>query len=227
MDVAVVEAGLGGRLDATNVLDARVVLLTNVSLEHTDVLGDTREAIAREKLAVAGPERDRRARRAGVGVPSYRTTMCGSAEPARRRRRSSAAPIEGTVEVSLPGASNGAAKTEIWDGAHTPEGIDWLLERTPRPRAGSSSARCSPTRTSTRCSSALPPSRRRLVATQSSNARALPAAELAGRARRYVSHVVALEDPVAAVREARTLGDAVLVTGSLYLLADLHGARWE
>ena len=47
-----VEAGLGGRLDATNVLGARVVVLTNVSLEHTEVLGDTREAIAREKLAV-------------------------------------------------------------------------------------------------------------------------------------------------------------------------------
>src|SRR5215203_482954 len=49
-DVAVVEAGLGGRLDATNVLDARVVHLTNVALEHTDVLGETREQIAREKL---------------------------------------------------------------------------------------------------------------------------------------------------------------------------------
>src|SRR5437588_9350219 len=50
---AAIEAGLGGRLDATNVIDARVVLLTNVGLEHTGVLGDTREAIAREKLAVA------------------------------------------------------------------------------------------------------------------------------------------------------------------------------
>src|SRR5438874_8856144 len=53
VDVAAVEAGLGGRLDATNVLDAPVVLLTNVSLEHTEVLGSTREEIAREKLAVA------------------------------------------------------------------------------------------------------------------------------------------------------------------------------
>ncbi len=53
VDVAVVEAGLGGRLDATNVLRTRVVLLTNVGLEHTDVLGDTVEEIAREKLAVA------------------------------------------------------------------------------------------------------------------------------------------------------------------------------
>src|SRR5215470_16276863 len=40
--VAAVEAGLGGRHDATNVIDARVVLLTNVGLEHTDILGDTR-----------------------------------------------------------------------------------------------------------------------------------------------------------------------------------------
>src|SRR5918996_1992733 len=52
VDVAVVEAGLGGRLDATNVLRSHVVLLTNVGLEHTDVLGATREHIAAEKLAV-------------------------------------------------------------------------------------------------------------------------------------------------------------------------------
>ena len=52
VDVAVIEAGLGGRLDATNVFDARIVALTNVSLDHTDVLGDTREQIAREKLSV-------------------------------------------------------------------------------------------------------------------------------------------------------------------------------
>ncbi len=56
VDAAVVEAGLGGRHDATNVLHTRVVLLTNVGLEHTDVLGDTVEAIAAEKLAVASPD---------------------------------------------------------------------------------------------------------------------------------------------------------------------------
>jgi dihydrofolate synthase/folylpolyglutamate synthase len=52
VDVAVVEAGLGGRYDATNVLRSRVVLLTSVGLEHTEVLGDTVEAIATEKLSV-------------------------------------------------------------------------------------------------------------------------------------------------------------------------------
>lgn len=46
------EAGLGGRLDATNVVNAPVVVLTNIGLEHTDVLGDTRELIFAEKAAV-------------------------------------------------------------------------------------------------------------------------------------------------------------------------------
>src|SRR5919108_564281 len=55
VDVAVVEAGLGGRHDATNVLLAPVQVLTNVALEHTEVLGTTREAIATEKLAVVQP----------------------------------------------------------------------------------------------------------------------------------------------------------------------------
>ena len=57
VEAAVVEAGLGGRLDATNVVDAEVVLLTNVALEHTEVLGETREEIAGEKLAVANAAR--------------------------------------------------------------------------------------------------------------------------------------------------------------------------
>lgn len=52
VDVSVIEAGLGGRLDATNVLQAPVVALTGVALEHTEQLGDTREKIATEKVAV-------------------------------------------------------------------------------------------------------------------------------------------------------------------------------
>jgi dihydrofolate synthase / folylpolyglutamate synthase len=52
VQVGVVEAGLGGRLDATNVIPSRVTVLTSVSLEHTDLLGETEEEIAAEKLAV-------------------------------------------------------------------------------------------------------------------------------------------------------------------------------
>lgn len=54
-DVMVIEAGLGGRLDATATVNASVVALTNVDLEHTALLGDTIAEIAAEKVAVAGP----------------------------------------------------------------------------------------------------------------------------------------------------------------------------
>jgi dihydrofolate synthase / folylpolyglutamate synthase len=52
VQAAVVEAGLGGRLDATNTIPSRVTVLTSVGLDHTEWLGDTEEQIAAEKLAV-------------------------------------------------------------------------------------------------------------------------------------------------------------------------------
>ena len=55
VEVAVIEAGLGGRYDATNVLDASVCVLTSVGLEHTRWLGPTVRDIATEKLAVVPP----------------------------------------------------------------------------------------------------------------------------------------------------------------------------
>ncbi len=56
-DVAVVEVGIGGRYDATSVADPIASAVTSVSLEHTDVLGDTVEEIARDKAAVAPADR--------------------------------------------------------------------------------------------------------------------------------------------------------------------------
>lgn len=52
VDIAVMEVGIGGRLDATNVIDPIVSVITNIGLEHTDILGDTREKIAREKAGI-------------------------------------------------------------------------------------------------------------------------------------------------------------------------------
>jgi len=56
VEVAVMEAGLGGRYDATSVIDAQVTVLTNVGLEHTRWLGPTIKDIAEEKLAVVRPQ---------------------------------------------------------------------------------------------------------------------------------------------------------------------------
>jgi dihydrofolate synthase/folylpolyglutamate synthase len=55
VDIAVVEVGLGGRLDTTNVLTPRVAVLTPIGLEHTHILGDTLPAIAREKAGIIKP----------------------------------------------------------------------------------------------------------------------------------------------------------------------------
>jgi dihydrofolate synthase / folylpolyglutamate synthase len=52
LDWAVVEVGIGGRVDSTNIVNAEVAVVTNVELEHTEVLGSTREAIAFEKIGI-------------------------------------------------------------------------------------------------------------------------------------------------------------------------------
>jgi dihydrofolate synthase/folylpolyglutamate synthase len=53
VDVAVIEAGIGGRLDGTNVLQPEVAIITNVSLDHTEILGETTAEIARDKAGIA------------------------------------------------------------------------------------------------------------------------------------------------------------------------------
>ncbi|MDA8309788.1 MAG: Mur ligase family protein [Actinomycetota bacterium] len=55
VDAAVVEVGVGGTWDATNVIDGVVAVLTNVSYDHTDVLGPTLEGIARDKAGIVKP----------------------------------------------------------------------------------------------------------------------------------------------------------------------------
>jgi dihydrofolate synthase/folylpolyglutamate synthase len=214
---AAIEAGLGGRHDATNVIDARVVLLTNVGLEHTDVLGDTREQIAAEKLAVAGddaivilpddefahlvPGRDVRiggAREAASAFLGRETELAGATLPGRLEFRGE----------------------EVRDGAHTPEAVDWLVERLPHgdyvvvasilgdknldgilerlARAGGT-----------------------LIATRSASPRALDASAVAEAAKRHFATVETEPDPHRALIRARDISSRVLVTGSLYLLADL------
>lgn len=56
VDASVVEVGLGGRWDATNVVPAQVSVVTNIGLDHTDLLGRDRETIAKEKAGVIKPD---------------------------------------------------------------------------------------------------------------------------------------------------------------------------
>lgn len=52
VDVAILEVGLGGRLDAMNIVDPDLTIITSISLDHQDWLGNTREEIAREKAGI-------------------------------------------------------------------------------------------------------------------------------------------------------------------------------
>jgi dihydrofolate synthase/folylpolyglutamate synthase len=239
VDVGVVEAGLGGRHDATNVLRSPVQVLTNVALEHTEVLGTTREAIAAEKLAVVQPgavvvlgepEWEALARESGAGqvVVAGRSNLAlglAAAEAFLGR------PVDGHVDVRLPGRLERLSEDplEIWDGAHNLAGLGYLLPRLPTARY-IVVASILADKDVDGMLAALSVLGDRLVASSSSNERALSAADLALRAAPFFARVEPVEDPAGALTHARATGEPVLVTGSLYLLADLakdESVRWR
>ncbi|HEY6834908.1 MAG TPA: Mur ligase family protein [Gaiellaceae bacterium] len=210
VDVAVVEAGLGGRLDATNVLDARIVVLTNVALDHTDVLGETREQIAAEKLAVASPGAT-----VIVGEPEWGATHAedvgrAAAEAFLGRE------LEGDVEISLPGRLDVIGE-DVFAGAHNPAGIEWLLERLPRDDYVIVASILAD-KDAEAMLRLLARVGGKLIATSSRSARALPADELARAATPFFDVVEVEPDPERALDRAAS---PVLVTGSLYLISDL------
>ena len=55
-DINIIETGLGGRLDSTNIIHPKISVITNISLEHTKILGDTLEQIAQEKAGIIKPQ---------------------------------------------------------------------------------------------------------------------------------------------------------------------------
>ncbi len=254
VDVAVVEAGLGGRLDATNVLDAPVVVLTNVSLDHTEVLGETRELIAREKLAVVRPgatvvlgeeEWEPLARELGAAnvvvvapdeARANRAVALAAAEAFLGRRLEG--PEGGTRddEVALPGRaewrlSGEGRPAELREGAHNPAGAAFVARRLREAAWADDAERTVIVLSVMRDKDAeamlqeLAPLAATAIVTTASNPRALPADELAAIARRHFRTVEADGDPATALARARQLAGPsgrVLVTGSLYLLADLH-----
>src|SRR5207253_4804128 len=197
VDVAVVEAGLGGRLDATNVLEARVVALTNVGLEHTDVLGETREAIAAEKLAVVSPgatvvlgepEWEELARARGADEVVQGDDVGRAAAEAFLSKE-----LAGDVEISLAGRFEVAGE-DVFAGAHNPAGVEWLLQRLPR-RDYVVVASILEDKDAEEMLRLLAQAGPALVATSSRSARALPADELAGAAAPFFDSVEVEPDP--------------------------------
>jgi dihydrofolate synthase/folylpolyglutamate synthase len=116
---AAAEAGLGGRLDATNLLRSDVAVITNVSLEHTEVLGDTVSAVAKEKAAII--------KRGGRAVTATQDPVALSV--IRRRAADVDAPlleVGKDIRVSIVGARVGRQRL-IVDTPHSSMQIDLPL----------------------------------------------------------------------------------------------------
>lgn len=265
VDVAVVEAGLGGRYDATSVLDSEVQVLTTVGLEHTRWLGPTVADIAREKLAVvregatlvvgAGLHPDAAAEARSVATARGARLVEAPAEPpegltlaaagAFQRRNfalavAAAAALMGELDagavaaaaagVSIPGRFETIDHDPltILDGAHNAGGMEALVGALDELAGRRIVAVLSilDDKDAAAMLASLLPACSAVIYTSNANPRALSPATLQSLAWQLgeapPSELEA--DPRRALERARGLAGpagVVLVTGSIYLVADL------
>ncbi|HTX32115.1 MAG TPA: cyanophycin synthetase [Solirubrobacteraceae bacterium] len=264
VDVAVIEAGLGGRYDATNVIPSKVQVLTSVGLEHTRWLGPTITAIAGEKLDVVqegatlvlgadlhpdaevvavavADERHARIVRApadpGVAVAAPGTfqrrnfALARAAAEAYLGGSDQAAVGAAASSVRIPGRLQivGEDPLVLVDGAHNPEGMAALAESLPeivgdrRPLVGVMSILDD--KDAAHMLATLLPECDAVVFTSSQNPRALPPPTLQSLASQLSGPPAeVVPEPKAALARARELagaGGAVVISGSIYLIADV------
>jgi dihydrofolate synthase/folylpolyglutamate synthase len=261
VDAGVIEAGLGGRWDATNVIDSRVAVLTNVGLEHTRWLGPTVRDIAREKLAVVRPgstlvvgadlhpdaldearKVDATLIQAPPDAPGVELLARGSFQ--RRNfalARTAAEAYLGRLDEDAVRAAAAATRVPgrfeqisddpatFLDGAHNPGGMAALAETLRdelRNRPLTLVLSILDDKDAGEMLRELVPLARRVVVTRNANPRSLSPGTLESLARQLgAGEVLAVADPLRALAQAREAaaaeGGVVLVTGSIYLIADL------
>jgi len=252
VELAVVEAGLGGRHDATGVLRAPVVVLTNVGLEHTRWLGPTVADIAREKLAVVAPgatlvlgdvvpEVEQLARAtgarlvrpepAGAALPGYQRSNFALALAAARAQLGALAPpvVERVAgRITVPGRLEvvGERPYCVLDGAHNPSGAEALAAALPE-RPFVAVVSILDDKDAAAILRALVARCSTFVCTAAPSPRALSPATLASLAQQLGAGAEIVPDPRAALARARELAGpdgAVVATGSIYLIAELVSA---
>lgn len=261
VDVAVIEAGLGGRYDATNVLRSPVQVLTNVELEHTRWLGPTIADIAAEKADVVCPgatlvlgsglHPDARAVAEQVASERGAEVVTAPADPGvevaalggyQRRNFAVAmtaaraflgelhadAVADAAAHAAVPGRFEVVDDQLVLDGAHNAPGMAALAEALPDFLAGRplvAVVSILDDKDPAAMLSALLPLCDQVVFCRIGNPRGLSPATLVSLARQLRGPVAHTErDAHAAVEVARELAGSdgiVLVTGSIYLLADL------
>lgn len=254
----VFECGLGGRLDSTNLIAGEVCVLTNVDLEHTEVLGGTRALIAREKVAIAkrgatlvtGVREDDEIApilRAHVGadvvwalggdapatLAELNRKLAGAALDALAARGAIAAGsalLSAAVcaQAGLPGrmeVMEWQGLTVVLDGAHVASSLAAVLrELGTRPELARPPVVVFGTGKDKDVAGLLKVLGERvdrLICTSVGSQTAVPPGELVENAKRFVVGAQSASTPRIALDQARalcSLGDWVLVTGSLHLI---------
>jgi dihydrofolate synthase/folylpolyglutamate synthase len=221
VEVAVLEAGLGGRYDATSVVESRVTVLTNVGLEHTRWLGPTLRDIAEEKLAVLQPHTTL-VLGADLAAPALEVAERVAGERAVRDAAASTA-VPGRLQLI-----EGEPLT-VFDGAHNPHAVAALVESLPEVLGGRPTALVLGVledKDAAGMLAALLGVCERAWFTAPPGSRALSPAALQSLARQLGFEDVSSEPtPSRALAEARRWAGersgAVLVTGSVYLVGEL------
>jgi dihydrofolate synthase/folylpolyglutamate synthase len=250
VDITVLEVGLGGRLDATNVVDAPIAAVTGVALDHEAILGGTLPAIAFEKAGIF-----KRGQRAFIGAAGEPEAVPLLAQHARDADVAELRVIDEVAQVplSLAGAHqqrNAAlalaivdalgltadrsvlatlthpgrfevAGDLILDGAHNPHGARALAATlAERGLRPVVVLAVSADKDVRAIASALVPHATAMIATRYQQERALEPAALAAIVRELGVAAETAPDLAAAVARARALGTPVLIAGSLFLVGE-------
>jgi dihydrofolate synthase/folylpolyglutamate synthase len=250
-ELTVLEVGLGGRLDATNVVAAPIAVVTGVAMDHEAILGSTLEAIAGEKAGIF-----KRGQHVIIGISGEPAAVPWLADHARAvsaELELIAQPAE--VPLSLPGAHqqrNAAAAIAairagglpviedallhvvhpgrferagdlILDGAHNPHGARALAATLgdERPVLVLAVSADKDVRAIVR---ELAGSVRAIVATRYQQERALDPDALAAICRELVDDVRSAPDLDSAVELARSIGTPIVIAGSLFIVGEARVA---
>jgi dihydrofolate synthase / folylpolyglutamate synthase len=248
VDVSVIEVGLGGRLDATNIVDPAVAVVTGVALDHEAILGNTLEAIAAEKAGIwkrgkpaivgASGEPDAvplladLARNAGALVEIVELHPIAVSLPGAHQQRNAAAAIAAVRAAGLPVHEAALAHVVhpgrferigdvILDGAHNPHGALALAEAL-RERAIRPVLvlAISTDKDARAIVAALAGDAIAIVATRYRQDRAMPPDELAAIARDVTPNVEVADDLDAALALAGRYHAPIVVAGSLFLVGE-------
>jgi len=250
-DVTVLEVGLGGRLDATNVVAAPIAVVTGVAMDHEAILGNTLEAIAAEKAGIfkrgqrviigmsgepaAVPWLADRARAVGASVEMIdRPAQIALSLPGAHQLRNAAAALAAVRAAGLPIQEDALghvvhpgrferAGDLILDGAHNPHGAAALAAALgeERPVLVLAVSADKDVRAIVRV---LAPAVRAIVATRYQQDRALDPEAVAAIAREFSDDVRTAPDLLAAVTLARTIGSPIAIAGSLFIVGEARVA---